>query len=227
MVTSEGGQAFLTELGDLSGPYPREIPLGDLDPLGVALGEGFVWVLGKSVRGNFVLKVDPRRRAVVDRLAVSPGEQVTDIAAGAGSVWFTDFLTEETLSRLDPDTMRITGHVDTAGDDSVAIGEGAVWLADIETGTVTRVDPETMTVEKRVKAFTPPFLAAVDLAVGGGAVWLSNTDTGRVYRIDPETLRIDTRIDLAPKATETVPFPPGPRGIAADDDAVWVAIGEK
>jgi streptogramin lyase/predicted Ser/Thr protein kinase len=226
LVTSEEGQGFLEELGDLSGVYPREIPLGELDPLGVAVGEGFVWVLGKSVRGNALLKIDGNRRAVVDRLAVSPGEQVQDIAAGGGSVWFTDWGTEETLSRVDPETMRITGRVDTAGDDSIAIGEGAVWLGDIETGIVSRVDPETMRVQKRVKAFEPPFLAAVDLAAGGGAVWLSNTDTGQVYRIDPDTLRIDARTDLAPPEAAGN-FPPGPRGIAAGDDGVWVAIGDK
>jgi streptogramin lyase/predicted Ser/Thr protein kinase len=219
------GETSLMRVDEGSGEFPHTIPLGRIDPLAIAVGEGFVWVLAKDLQGNAILKVDTDREAVVGKAQVSVGETVTDIAVGEGSVWFTDWQREETLSRLDPDTMRVTGTVDSAGDDAVAVGAGAVWLADIETGTLTRVDPATMKVTKRLKLFKPPFFAAVDVTVGSGFVWLSFLEGQTVYRVDPASnAAVPVAIELPPT---DLPFPPGPKGIAGGPEGVWVAIGNQ
>lgn len=224
VVSTSDGDGILTRLGDTTGAFPPEIPLRITDPVAVAVGEGFVWVAGKNVGANVILKIDPRTMRVVDRVAVAPGELITDLAVGEGGVWFTDWRNEETLWRLDPRTMRVTGRLHTSGDDSIAIGEGAVWLGDIETGTLARVDPATMRLVSRRKLFEPPFLASVDVAVGGGAVWVSFAQGRQVYRVDPGSNRVTATTELAVPGTEGDQFPPGPRGIAATDDGVWVGI---
>ena len=116
-------------------------------------------LVAKDLKGNLIVKVDIEARRVVGKAYVSIGETVTDIAVGEGSVWITDWQREETLSRLDPETMKVTGQVDVSGDDAVAVGAGAVWLGDIEAGSLTRVDPESLEVEGRLGLFEPPFFA--------------------------------------------------------------------
>jgi serine/threonine-protein kinase len=224
VVSTSGGRGGLTRLGDTEGPFPPQISLGIPDPVAVAVGEGSVWVAGKDVGENVILEIDPRKMAVVGRVAVSRGDKIMDIAVGEGSVWFTDWGVEETLWRLDPETMDVTGRLDTAGDDSVAVGDGAVWLGDIETGTLARVDPETMRLVTRLELFQPPLLATVDVTVGAGAAWLSFAQGRAVYRVDARSNELTATIELAVPGTEQEVFPPGPRGIAATEDGVWVAI---
>jgi streptogramin lyase len=224
VVSTSGGKGLLTRLGDTEGPFPPQIPLGIPDPIAVAVGEGSVWVAGKDVGANVILEIDPRGMAVVGRAPVSRGDTIQGIAVGEGSVWFTDYGAEETLWRLDPKSLRITGRLDTAGDDSVAVGAGAVWLGDIETGTLARVDPETMRVVKRLELFEPPFLASVDVAAGGDAAWLSFAQGRTVYRVDARSNRLTATVELAVPGTAQEVYPPGPRGIAATEDGVWVAI---
>jgi serine/threonine-protein kinase len=224
VVSTSGGKGLLTRLGDTEGPFPPQIPLGITDPIAVAVGEGSVWVAGKDVGENLILEVDPRGMAVVDRVPVSRGDTIQDVAVGEGSVWFTDYGAEETLWRLDPESLRVTGRLDTAGDDSIAVGAGGVWLGDIETGTLARVDPATMRVVTRLELFEPPFLASVDVAAGGDAAWLSFAQGRAVYRVDARTNRLTATLELAVPGTEQEVYPPGPRGITVTEDGVWVAI---
>jgi YVTN family beta-propeller protein len=50
----------------------------------------------------------------------------------------------------------------------VAVGEGAVWVANARDGTVSRVDPETLDVETIEVGGRPE-----DVAVGEGGVWVT------------------------------------------------------
>jgi YVTN family beta-propeller protein len=64
----------------------------------------------------------------------------------------------------------------------IAIGEGAVWVGNLDDDTVTRIDPVTRTVVKTI-----PVPATPDaITVGAGAVWVVNGRLGMLYRIDPE-----------------------------------------
>jgi serine/threonine-protein kinase len=233
VLSSIRGEGFLNMLNDQRvsavGPSvtPPQIPLGRWDPLAVAVGGGAIWVIAKDLAGTAVLKVDPRRKAVVGKVRAEPGETLTDVAVGEGAVWFTDYGSEETLWRLDPSTLRTTGKVNTSGDDTITVGAGSVWLADIETGTLTRVDSTSMRVVTKTQLFHPAFLAVIDLNYGAGYVWYSYIDGKRVYRFDPNANQVTATIRLAPPNVEKETYPPGPRGVAAADDGVWVAIGNK
>ena len=85
---------------------------------------------------------------------------------------------------------------------SVAVGEGAVWVAakDIRGSAVLKIDPTTGSVLEA----TPLRGAVVDnqsqfrdvqwLAVGNGAVWA--VQGGTLFRIDPRTARVTARLNL-------------------------------
>ena len=225
VVSASGGRGLLTKVGESSGAFPPRISLGISDPVAVAVGEGAVWVLGKDIGTNVIVKVDPRAGRVVARTTVARGEVVTDLGVGEGGVWFTDWVNEETLSRLDPATLRITGRIDTPGDDALAVGDGSVWLGDMETGFVTRIDPTTMRIVKRAAIVHRGNFTKVDVAVGGGAVWFGNLQARQVFRLDPRSLAVTARTDIAPPDPTHGEYGAGPVGIVAGPDGAWVAVG--
>jgi YVTN family beta-propeller protein len=91
----------------------------------------------------------------------------------------------------------------------VAVGEGAVWVANAEQGTVARVDPAARRVVQRIPVGREP----AGVVAGGGAVWVANSGERSVSWINPST---DTVV-------KTVPVGNGPTGIAVGLGAVWVA----
>ncbi len=91
---------------------------------------------------------------------------------------------------------------------SVAVGEGAVWVANNAGGTVVRLDPATARPEGRPIAAGA---APVSVSVGEGAVWVADGG-GSVRRIDPSRPNADGR-----------PIPvEDPSALAAGAGAVWV-----
>jgi YVTN family beta-propeller protein len=93
--------------------------------------------------------------------------------------------------------------------DQVAVGEGAVWVANPEQATVARVDPAARRVLQRVPVGREP----AGVVAGGGAVWVANSGERSVAWINPTT---DTVV-------KTVQVGNGPTGIALGHGAVWVA----
>jgi peptide/nickel transport system substrate-binding protein len=91
----------------------------------------------------------------------------------------------------------------------VAVGEGAVWVANAEAGTVARVDPATPRVVQRIPVGREP----AGVVAGGGAVWVANSGDRSVSWINPTTNTV----------VKTVPVGNGPTGIALGLGAVWVA----
>jgi peptide/nickel transport system substrate-binding protein len=91
----------------------------------------------------------------------------------------------------------------------VAVGEGAVWVANAEQGTVSRVDPATRRVVQRISVGREP----AGVVAADGAVWVANSGERSVSWINPST---DTVV-------KTVPVGNGPTGIALGLGAVWVA----
>jgi YVTN family beta-propeller protein len=67
---------------------------------------------------------------------------------------------------------------------SVAVGEGAVWVANFEDDTVLRIDPRSMKVVAEIPVGRDPF----SVATGEGAVWVVNR-YGTATRVDPRSNR--------------------------------------
>ncbi len=89
----------------------------------------------------------------------------------------------------------------------VAVGAGAVWVANGGDGTVTRIDPAT-------RAAGPPIATGrgpVAIAAGDSGVWVANA-SGTVVHIDPATRR----------PTGSPAAVVDPAGIAVGSGVVWV-----
>ena len=99
----------------------------------------------------------------------------------------------------------------------IASGFNAVWVGSNQNATVSRIDPDTLRVVKRIDVRiggVNPGTYAV--ATGAGAVWALNADVQSIERIDPQTNRVVATIPL--------PFSVYPRQLSADGDEVWVSV---
>ena len=92
----------------------------------------------------------------------------------------------------------------------VALGEGAVWVANTGDETVTRLDPRS---GERVGSPIPVGEDPDAITVGGGSVWVANFGDGTVSRIDPATN----------SAASPVAVGRGPTDLAFGGGIVWVA----
>jgi YVTN family beta-propeller protein len=153
---------------------------------------------------------------------------------------------------IDPKTNRVIDQI-TVGTrpGPITAGGGAIWVANLDDGTVARIDPRSRSVVKHITLEGTP----TGLAYGEGAVWAANGLLGTVQRIDPQFNSagdpIDTQAGRAASAAVAVGFgsvwfasansnavrldPSSgeitdtlfsgsvPSGIAVDDQSVWVA----
>jgi len=100
------------------------------------------------------------------------------------------------------------GHVDVSPS-ALAVGPKAIWIANSDANSVSRVDEKTLAVQQTIPVGNGP--SAV--AVGGGAIWVANGLDGTVSRIDPK----------ANKVVQTRQVGSGPVAIAYGLGSVWVA----
>jgi DNA-binding SARP family transcriptional activator/ABC-type branched-subunit amino acid transport system substrate-binding protein len=143
----------------------------------LATGRGAVWAI--DANGN-VDRIDSATRTVV---ATVTGLDVQVIAASGDDVWVDDGI--NTLARIDPRTDRITTRItlDTNELDGIALGAGAVWVADARDGLVWRVAPGPDTVPRQINLG----IGVLSLSFGDGALWAANPFRSTISRIDPVT----------------------------------------
>src|SRR5207245_2156156 len=96
------------------------------------------------------------------------------------------------------------------GPSAIAVGEGAVWVADTLDDEILRIDPDTNAVRTTIKVGRIP----TGIAVGAGAIWVANSDDGTISEIDPRT-------DVV---TSTIKVGGSPAAIIVVNGLVWVSV---
>jgi YVTN family beta-propeller protein len=190
----------------------RTIPLNNVFPSDLAVGEGTVWV-ADGARGTVV-----RVSRALDRVAETtpvgcPTRGVASsasIAVGEGGVWFVCGVT---LARIDPTTNRPTmSDYTVLRPSGIAVGLGAVWVSNAGEDTISRVDPVTGRITRTLNVASEPR----GLAVGSGAVWAA------AFRGDAVS-RLSVAGPGLPISSESIPVGDGPLAVAIGEDAIWVA----
>ncbi len=224
----------------------RDTILVGADPSGIAVVAGSVWV--SNAGSSTVSRISPDTGSVVQTISVEGGP--VGIAGGAGGVWVANSL-NASVSRIDPESGEVTAVV--AVDDGpldVSIDDRGVWVANASFGTVSRVDPDTGFVQAARVGNGPRAIAA-----GPGGAWVANFLDGTVSRIDPETNSVVETAPVGPAPVDltlagssvwvsdgsngsvtavgpgsgpasTVQLGSEAAGIAAGDEALWVAVRE-
>lgn len=202
--------AVLVRIDERDGSVQARVKVGEriLQEEGsVGAGEGAVWVLTVSPDPT-LFKVDPSTDKVVDSYP-APDDSAA-VRAGLGHVWLTDTGNDQ-LVALNPRTGKPSGRAKVGpGARFVALGEGSVWVLNQSDGSVTQVNPKSLSVVRKI-IVSKQQVEGGDIAVGGGFVWARVSDT-LVAQIDPTTGKVLARYGM----------PAGSGSIAADERAVWI-----
>jgi streptogramin lyase len=199
---------------------PRGIPGSGGIPVGLAVGEGSVWVAVNQEDTLVVLEIGPAlgdlrqtitlHEARVGSLSVE--RETVVLAIGEGSVWALQRARGE-VTRIDPATNVPAPPPIAEGLDAIAlaVGAGSVWLGG--RAGVTRLDPGTGT--KLEAALVPNVTDSqvTSIAVGPAAVWFAGSSQPRLWRLTPEGAILDS-----------YPVGAGPSALAVSEDGiVWLA----
>jgi streptogramin lyase len=140
----------------------QPVPVGG-EPVSLVTAGGLVWAA--SLASGTVTAIDPTTVSALTAAALPDG--AVRLAAGAGAVWATG--QQDQLARIDPHPLAAGLAVRTTdvgtGPIGVAVGDGAVFTADLAGEAVSRVDPASL----RVTATFPFGRAAAGPADAPGA----------------------------------------------------------
>jgi YVTN family beta-propeller protein len=146
ICTSGGGAQGLTRIDPQTRQVQAQIDVGADQSLGcgdvVALDQT-VWIAASGDGGNTyntVESVDPATNKVTARIRLAANiDYPGGFAADQHGVWAVDG--SQGLFRIDPRTEKVVGLLSQTAVGGVAVGAGAVWLADSQTGEVERITP--------------------------------------------------------------------------------------
>ncbi|HEY6959458.1 MAG TPA: hypothetical protein VI814_11595 [Candidatus Limnocylindria bacterium] len=179
-------------------PAARDIDIGAA-PQGIAFDFGSVWV-GASDKGE-VERLDPASGTIQTRIKVGdPAKQSSRarvyhgvpvaVASGFGSIWATG--ADETLTRVDPKTLRIDSFPIGITGSAIAVSEDAVWVASYDDGALLHFDPAA----DRVAAVVRDLGTLQEIVAAAGSVWATSRSGHEVVRFDAKTGGITARIPV-------------------------------
>jgi class 3 adenylate cyclase/streptogramin lyase len=215
VAVQRGVHAVVLKLGPDVGDLRRTIPYGEavkapvlvwLQPL--AVGGGAVWALDPAVGGLWRI---PPRAGRARKLA--EGLDARSLAFGDGAVWLAGSIS---VTKIDATTglqlaSQSVGSSAVAEASSVVPTGTAVWFAQSSGQTLSKLDPQSLSVAQTFAVGKGPS----GVAVGDGAVWVANS-------VD----RTDTRVDTRSGKSKTIKLGSSPGGIVAAYGAVWTSPGE-
>ena len=199
--------ATLSRVDPGSGEVVRTLALPG-KPTGLAADKGRLWA---TTDEGDVLRVDTSFN-VLDRRTRLPSAAVgyqgaEGAAIGLGALWVLSpdgLVYRISRSGARPDEVDVGN-----GPDAIAVGAGAVWVANGDDGTVSRIDPSGVVTTTIPVGHGPAAVAAAD-----DGVWVADSLDGTLVRIDPATGAVSytARVGVEPAA------------IALTPGAVWVAL---
>ena len=106
---------------------------------------------------------------------------------GFNSLWVAS-CNEQSVYRVDKKNGKILSVIpckisDSAGEIMLAVGDGSLWVLSDSAGILTRINPQTNTIQKTITVLPDSHCAVY----GFNALWITNTAANSVQRIDPKT----------------------------------------
>lgn len=130
---------------------------------------------------------------------------------GFNSLWVAS-CNEQSVYRIDKKNGKILSVIpckisDSAGEIMLAVGDGSLWVLSDSAGILTRINPQTNTIQKTITVLPDSHCAVY----GFNALWITNTAANSVQRIDPKTNSVAATIRVGKT----------PRFLAAGEHGVW------
>jgi YVTN family beta-propeller protein len=188
-----------------TGRVTQRVPLGGARAAALAFAQGGLWVA--DITDNSLLEVDPGSGLVRRTLALPLRPTA---AAGAGDeLWVADY-GAGSVAQIDLRTGQALATNVGNGPAALALGFGALWVANSLDSTVSRVDPNSGSVVATIPVGSGPGA----IAVAGGSVWVANQYSATVSRIDP-----DRNAEVRSSSVGG-----GPTALATGGGTVWVGV---
>ena len=184
-------------------PFPAPIRLSSGRTLGMAAGDGHLWVTATDA--GQIVRIDPATRAIT---RVHVGGFPVGIAVADGNVWYAD-RSDGSVVRLDPRTLRATGDPIRVGGKPTWLGVAgnSVFVTDENAGTVARIDGHSGRQVGPPIQIAPAANAAVApaLAPSGRSVWVSSFPSNTVTRITSPASRTARSSEMTVNGTGNGP----------------------
>ena len=144
------------------------------DPNGLVYAYHALWV--SDLGGGRVLRVNPRTNRITARIKIARADWITP---GAGALWVSS--ERNRVYRLDPRTRKVTATVRVGANPlaSAFVG-GELWVPNIDSNTLSVVDPVSNAVSRTIPAGNAP-LGVLSTPDG---VFVSMSNDGAVWRFD-------------------------------------------
>ncbi len=107
-------------------------------PQALAVGAGSIWVLCE--KEGIVDRIDPKTNKVSKSIQLDVTNAKGEIAFGEGSVWVT--MAGFPLTRIDPQSETVAQQFYGPGGGAILLSPGAIWLSNLDSGTLLRIDPK-------------------------------------------------------------------------------------
>jgi len=123
------------------------------------------------------------------------------------------------IGMIDPMTNDIVAEIQVGiRPGPVAVGDGAVWVGNLEERTLTKID-----AKRRSSARTYPLddRTPTGIAVGAGSVWVAHGALGKLAAVDAEFGQVTKTIDVAGEALAS-----DSGAVTVGDGAVWAVYGD-
>lgn len=172
----------------------------------VTITAGKVWV--GSTGPNAVHEIDPKTNTVFS--IELPGRPCAGLSSDRHSIWIPLCGPTPQLAKVDQKTRKLSDVFTVgppAGEGSLAIGAGSLWLVTDKQGSLARIDPGTGKVLHVIRlpagSYNPVF--------SKGMVWVTHVDGRDVSVVDPRTNAV----------VSTITVGPNPRFTTTGAGAVW------
>jgi streptogramin lyase len=178
-------------------------------PVGLAIHDNLVSVATRE--GSQLVSYSKESEEQVGK-AIDLGGKAEDVAVAGGSAWVTiPAANEVERIRLDADGVpegSPTSIPVGAGPRGIVASEDAVWVADLDSAQVTKIDAKS---GKTQSIDLPSGSEPTDIAFDAGTIWVSDR-TGNAIKVP------------FPDGTpETFPVGDNPKGIGVFNGDVWIA----
>ena len=133
------------------------------------------------------------------------------LIVGFNSLWVAS-CHEQSIYRVDKKNGSILSVIrcsisDLNGEIMLAIGDSSLWVLSDSLGILTRINPQTNTIQKTITVLPDSHCAVYDF----DAVWITNTSANSVQRIDPKTNSVVATIGVGKN----------PRFLTTGENGVW------
>jgi hypothetical protein len=185
-------------------------------PRSLALNEDSVYVPADGA----IARIDAETNAVVETID-TPDFRPLVVFLDGDDLWMTDGGSK--VGVLDLQTKQLTIVVETlaTGMTGVAVGDGTVWVTQTSRGEVLRIDAATHETLGQTRVGPVP----VNIAYAFGSAWVASQEGNAVWRIGPDG---SVLAEIAmPRSDRTGFAVRGTYGIAASNEALWVATGPR